>query len=148
MVYDLADSEVLIEYVNHYVATHPSIAPAGEFTLSDADYEDFVKTVAESGFTYTRRTEEMMKVLESAARFEGCYDDAADEFKALAGKMQGNVHADMERFKDKIRTLLELEIVTRYYFRKGTVRQQLRNDEDVKAAIELLSDPARYENLL
>lgn len=148
MVYDLADSEVLIEYVNHYVATHPSIAPAGEFTLSDADYEDFVKTVAESGFTYKRRTEEMMKVLESAARFEGCYDDAADEFKALAGKMQGNVHTDMERFKDKIRTLLELEIVTRYYFRKGTVRQQLRNDEDVKAAIELLSDPARYENLL
>lgn len=148
LVYDLADSEVLLEYVNRYAAAHPSIAPAGEFVLSDADYKDFVEMVAGSGFTYKRRTEEMMKVLEQAARFEGCYDDAKKEFEALAGKMQGDVRADMGRFKEKIRTLLELEIVTRYYFRKGAVRQQLGTDEDVKAAVEVLSDPARYESLL
>lgn len=148
LVYDMADSEVLLEYVNRYVAAHPSIAPAGEFVLADEDYDDFVKMVAESDFTYKRRTEEMMKLLERTARFEGCYDDAKDEFEALARKMTGDVSADMGRFKERIKSLLELEIVTRYYFRKGAVRQQLRDDDEVKAALEILSDPARYERLL
>lgn len=148
LVYDMADSEVLLEYVNKYAAEHSSIAPAGEFVLADEDYDDFVSMVAGSDFTYKRRTEEMMKLLERTARFEGCYDDAKDEFEALAKKMTGDVSADMVRFKDRIKKLLELEIVTRYYFRKGAVCQQLKDDEDVKKALEILADPARYEQLL
>lgn len=148
LIYDMADSEVLIEYVNKYVAAHPAIAPAGEFALSDGDYDEFVRMVSESGFTYKRRTEEMMKLLERTARFEGCYEDAKDEFKALAEKMEGDVSADMGRFKERIKKLIEIEIVTRYYFRKGAVRQQLKDDEDVKTALGILADPARYERLL
>lgn len=148
LVYDMADSEVLLEYINKYAAEHSSIAPAGEFVLADEDYDDFVSMVAGSDFTYKRRTEEMMKLLERTARFEGCYDDAKDEFEALAKKMTGDVSADMVRFKDRIKKLLELEIVTRYYFRKGAVCQQLKDDEDVKKALEILADPARYEQLL
>lgn len=148
LVYDLADSEVMLDYVNKYAAEHPAIAPAGEFSLSDEDYDDFVKMVVESGFTYKRRTEEMMRLLEQTARFEGCYDAAKDEFEALAKKMKGDVAVDMGRFKERIKTLLELEIVTRYYFRKGTVRQQLKDDEDVKTALEILADTDRYESLL
>ena len=63
IVYDIATSDVLLDYVNHYVQTHATIAPAGDFSLTDADYADFVKMVEESDFTYKRRTEEMMKLL-------------------------------------------------------------------------------------
>ena len=101
IVYDMMASDVLLEYVNQFTSTHPSIAPAGEFSLSDEDYADFVKLVENSDFTYKRRTEEVMKLLESAARFEGCYEEAKPEFEALAKKLSGEVGADLEKPKNK-----------------------------------------------
>ena len=148
LVYDIAASDVLLEYVGNFVAKHPTIAPAGEFSLSDEDYADFVKLVSESGFTYKRRTEEIMKLLERAARFEGCYDEAKSDFEALAKKMVGNVAVDLERSKSDIKLLIENDIVSRYYYRKGAIKQQLRDDKDLKAALEILSDMQRYKKIL
>jgi len=150
IVYDIATSDVLLDYVNHYVQTHATIAPAGDFSLTDADYADFVKMVEESDFTYKRRTEEMMKLLERTARFEGCYEGAKPEFEALAAKMKGGVAADLElpKNKEEIKSVLESDIVARYYFRRGVVQQQLKADKDLKTALEILTDTERYESLL
>ena len=150
IVYDIATSDVLLDYVNHYVQTHATIAPAGDFSLTDADYADFVKMVEESDFTYKRRTEEMMKLLERTARFEGCYEGAKPEFEALAAKMKGGVADDLElpKNKEEIKSVLESDIVARYYFRRGVVQQQLKADKDLKTALEILTDTERYESLL
>lgn len=150
IVYDIATSDVLLDYVNHYVQTHATIAPAGDFSLTDADYADFVKMVEDSDFTYKRRTEEMMKLLERTARFEGCYEGAKPEFEALAAKMKGGVAADLElpKNKEEIKSVLESDIVARYYFRRGVVQQQLKTDKDLKTALEILTDTERYESLL
>lgn len=148
LVYDIAASDVLLEYVGKFVSEHSEIAPAGEFALSDNDYADFVEMVSKSDFTYKRRTEEVMKLLERAARFEGCYDVAKEEFEALSKKMVGDVSTDMERFKVQIKPLIENDIVSRYYYRKGAIKQQLRDDKDLKAALEVLSDQKRYDEIL
>lgn len=150
IVYDIATSDVLLDYVNRYVQTHAAIAPAGEFSLTDADYADFVKMVEGSDFTYKRRTEEMMKLLERTARFEGCYEGAKPEFEALAAKMKGGVSADLEvpKNKEEIKSVLESDIVARYYFRRGVVQQQLKADKDLKTALEILTDTERYASLL
>ena len=150
IVYDVAASDVLVEYVNQFANAHPSIAPAGEFSLSDEDYGDFVKLVEQSDFTYKRRTEEVMKLLESAARFEGCYEEAKPEFEALAKKLSGGVGADLEKPKNKkaIKESLESNIVSRYYFNRGAILQQLKDDKDLKTALEILADKERYEQLL
>ncbi len=141
IVYDIASSDVAIEYINKYVR---------EFSLTDEDYADFVRMVAESDFTYKSRTEEVMKLLERAARFEGCYEDAKPEFEALAQKMNGDVTAGLERplNKKEIKLILENDIVSRYYFRRGAIRQQLKDDKDLKAALEILADTERYRKLL
>lgn len=148
LVYDVAASDVALEYVCNYVAAHPEIAPAGEFVLSDKDYEDFVNLVAKSDFTYKRRTEEVLKLLKKAAQFEGCYDEAKDEFEALEQKMSGNVTADLMRFKKDISEILENDIVSRYYFQKGAIKQQLRDDKFVEKALEVFSDGDYYHSIL
>ncbi len=150
IVYDMANSDVLLDYVNRYTQTHDTIAPPGEFSLTDADYAEFVKMAEESDFTYKRRTEEVMNLLEQTARFEGCYEDAKPEFEALAAKMKGGLAADLNlpKSKEEIKSVLESDIVARYYFKRGVVRQQLKTDEDLKAALEILTDKERYESLL
>ena len=81
---------------------------------------------------------------------EGCYEGAKPEFEALAAKMKGGVAADLElpKNKEEIKSVLESDIVARYYFRRGVVQQQLKADKDLKTALEILTDTERYESLL
>jgi carboxyl-terminal processing protease len=54
----------------------------------------------------------------------------------------------MLRNKERILHEIEQEIVGRYYFQRGKVRKNLVNDPEIKAAINLLNDPTRYQSIL
>ena len=54
----------------------------------------------------------------------------------------------MMRNKDKIKPFLNDEIVRRYYFQKGGIMLQLRDDPDVKEAKRILTDRNAYEKIL
>lgn len=146
---DRIDStEVMFDYVTDYIASHPSIAPAAEFRLTDAEWEEFKQRVIKSGFTYDpmsgKRFDELVKV----ARFEGYYDDARAEFDALKAKLSHNVGRDLELNKDVIRQMIESDIVSAYYYQAGSVEAGLVRDKGVAAAVELLKNRTRYASTL
>lgn len=148
VVRELAVHEVIPEYVDEYVFQHKQIAPADSFDLSDQDYALFVRKVEESGFTYNRRSDEMLKLLKEAARLEGYYDGAKTEFDALEAKFTQDLESDLMRNKEKIKPFLNDEIVRRYYYQKGGIILQLRDDPDVREAKRILCDPAEYDRIL
>ena len=146
---DRIDStEVMFDYVTDYIASHPTIAPATEFHLTDAEWEDFKQKVVKSGFTYDpvsgKRFDDLVKI----ARFEGYYDDAREEFEALKAKLNHDVARDLEKSKDVIRQMIESDIISAYYYQSGTVEAALMHDKTVAAAVELLSDGKRYASTL
>lgn len=147
-VYDVASSEEMFDYATNYVLRHKTIAPAGEFSLSDADYEAFADYVQSTGFTANRRTEEVMKVLKSAAQLEGYYPEAEAEFKALEAKLNTDVRTGILRMKHQIKHYLEAEIVSRYYHESGALRQQLKNDKVFNQALHLVADKDEMNKIL
>ncbi len=148
MIYDLVANDVFFDYVNRFVAAHKTIAPAGAFDISDADYADFVAHVEASGFTYNRRSVDILKLLKDMAVREGYYDDTQEEFEALSAKFSTHLAKDLERFKKDIKVFLNDEIVRRYYYQRGGVIQQLKEDEEVAKAVEIISDPSAYRAVL
>ena len=141
-------NEVMLNYEIDYIAKHPTIAPAGEFALSDTDYAEFKDRVVKANFKYDRETEKYLKDLEKLAKFEGYYDDAKPEFEALKKKLSHNVEKDLEYNKDTIKHLLENDIVAAYYFQGGAIRNSLRYDKQVKEAMKLLDSPEEYQKIL
>ncbi len=141
-------SEVVLNYELDYIAKHPTIAPARDFALTDADYEEFKKRVLASDFKYDRETERYLKDLEKLARFEGYYDDAKPEFEALKKKLSHNVGKDLDYNKAYIKQLLEDDIVAAYYYQAGAIENSLRYDKQVKEALRLLNTPEEYAKLL
>lgn len=148
VVRELAVHDVLPAYVNEYVFRHERIAPADSFDISDDDYAAFVRKVKDSGFTYNRRSDEVLKLLESTARLEGYYDGAKAEIEALKAKFTQDLEADLMRNKNQIKSFLNDEIVRRYYYQKGGYMLQLRDDPDVKEAKRILTDADEYEKIL
>ena len=146
---DRLDSmEVLFDYVVEYIDKHPTIAPAREFRLSDADFEEFKQKVIDSGFNYDPVTEKSLGELEKLAKFEGYYEDAKEEFAALRKKLKHDVARDLEHNKETIKQIIEGDIVAAYYFQAGAIENDLRYDTQAKKAIELLLDKEKYARLL
>ena len=141
-------NELMLNYEVDYIAKHPTIAPAKDFALTDADYEEFKARVLKADFKYDRETEEYLKDLMKLARFEGYYDDAKPEFDALAKKLSHNVAKDLDYNKQYIKRLLENDIVAAYYYQGGAIRNSLRYDKQVKEAVRLLNTPEEYKKLL
>ena len=141
-------NELMLNYEVDYIAKHPTIAPAKDFALTDADYEEFKARVLKADFKYDRETEKYLKDLMKLARFEGYYDDAKPEFDALAKKLSHNVAKDLDYNKQYIKRLLENDIVAAYYYQGGAIRNSLRYDKLVKEAVRLLNTPEEYKKLL
>ena len=141
-------NELMLNYEVDYIAKHPTIAPAKDFALTDADYEEFKARVLKADFKYDRETEKYLKDLMKLARFEGYYDDAKPEFDALAKKLSHNVSKDLDYNKQYIKRLLENDIVAAYYYQGGAIRNSLRYDKQVKEAVRLLNTPEEYKKLL
>ena len=141
-------NEVMLNYEVDYIAKHPTIAPAAEFALSDADYDDFKARVLKADFKYDRETEKYLKDLEKLAKFEGYYEDAKPEFEALKKKLSHNVAKDLDYNKETIKHLLENDIVAAYYYQGGAIRNSLRYDKQVKEAMRLLDSPEEYQEIL
>ena len=118
-IYDLVDSDAFFDFATKYASEHPSIAPAGEFRLTDEEYAQFVTYIKESGFTYNRHSDEMLKLLKDVARREGYYEKAQAEFEALEAKFGNDTDADLQHFRKKIEQYICDEIVHRYYYQKG-----------------------------
>lgn len=141
-------NEVLLNYEVDYIAKHPTVAAPSEFALSDADYDEFKKRVIDSGFTYDRESEKYVKELEKLAKFEGYYDDAKPEFDALKNKLNHNVAKDLDYNKESIRQIIESDLMTAYYYQRGSIENSLRYDKQMKEAVKIILDPERYHRLL
>lgn len=141
-------TEVMFDYVVDYIAGHPSIAPADEFELSDADFEDFKQRVVKSGFTYDPMSDKKLDELVKMAKFEGYYEDAKAEFDILKEKLKHDVERDLDYNKKTIKELIEQEIVLAYYFQAGAIKASLNHDKQLREAERLLSDEEAYSALL
>jgi carboxyl-terminal processing protease len=144
----LVRDNVIFDYATDYCIKHPTIAPAEQFQLTDADYADFKKKVKAMDFKYDQQSEKLLTALKEAAEFEGYLDDTADEFAKLEKKLQHNTDKDLDYFAKDIRQFISLEIVKRYYYQKGTIIEQLKDDNDLCKAIEVLRSPEEYRKIL
>ena len=148
ILFYLVNDDMIFDYATQYVIKHPTIAKVEDFQLTDADYSDFKEMLKRRNFSYDRQSEAMLKKLKEMAEFEGYLEGASEEFAALEKKLQHNLDLELDRFAKDIKPLIAEEIVKRYYFEKGAVQETLKDDSDLKKALEVLQDPEEYKKVL
>ena len=148
ILFYLVNDDMIFDYATQYVIKHPTIAKVEDFQLTDADYADFKEMLKKRDFTYDRQSEEVLKKLKEFAEFEGYMENAKEEFAALEKKLQHNLDLELDRFAKDIKPLIAEEIVKRYYFERGAVQETLKDDSDLKKAIEVLQQLEEYNKVL
>ncbi|WP_342084446.1 S41 family peptidase [Dyadobacter sp. OTU695] len=144
----LGRNRLFFDYAVKYHFEHPTIKPAKEFQLSDADYAAFTKWLGDKEYDYTTQVERDLNDLEASAKKEKSLEVIEDQLKALKSKLSHSKDNDLQIFKPEIKQILEEEIIKHYYLEKGMREASFNEDPEVKAALALFKDPARYNQIL
>lgn len=138
----------IFDYATLYRAKHNSIAASKVFTLSDKEYDDFVKWLGDKEYKYTTRSEKILEELKSAAERESYFSNIQAEFDSLQQQIKHDKKQDLYKQKEQIKMFLEEEIASRYYLNTGRNEVQCRYDKDLKEATKLLNEPDKINEIL
>lgn len=139
---------LIFDYATYYRINHATIAPSKEFHLNDAEYNDFVKWLSGKDYDYTTKSEKLLDDFKTASEKEKYFSSAEKEYDLLKKKVAHDKVADLQKFKDEIKEVLENEIVSRYYFQNGQIEASFNDDVEIKKAIEALNDKSVYNSIL
>ena len=148
ILFYLVRDNLIFDYATQYCLKHPSIPSPQEFKVTEADYNDFKAMVKKADFKYDQQSEKILKTLKEAAEFEGYMADASEEFKALEKKLNHDLDRDLDYFSGDIKKMIASEIIKRYYYQRGNIIQQLKDDDGLKEAVKILNDPVKYKEML
>ncbi|MCF0172189.1 MAG: S41 family peptidase [Bacteroidales bacterium] len=133
--YSLVYGDITGDYAIKYYKEHPTIAPVGQFCLTDEEYEDFVAFCEKVDFDWRSGSEAEIAKLVEVAQYDGIYDRCKDEIDALKAKLDISKADALRMVKDEIKPLLESEIAVKYYFQAAGVQVNLRTDTQLQEAL-------------
>lgn len=149
IVYKLYNSPYIFNYITRYHNTHPSIAPAAEFSFTDEEYEGFKNYIRESGFTYKTQGQVSMEHTAEIARKEGILTpELSAEIDSLAAALTPPLDVALDSARHNMEMIILPAIAELYYFQPGTEEVMLRFNPELDEAKRILTDPKRYADLL
>lgn len=148
ILFSLISKNLIFDYATEFVRKHSTIPSVKDFVITEDIYNDFVAYLKDKDYSYTSPTEYSLKEFSDIAKKDKCNDDILAQIDNLKLQIEKDKKNDLYKFKDEISEFLLSEIVVRYYNQKGRVEAFVNHDKEVKQAIELLHDKAKYNSIL
>ncbi len=139
---------IIFDFATQYSAGKEQIADAGLFSLSDEEFNNFIDFAVSRNISFKTQTEKNLDKLIEISKKEKYYQKVKNEITALQQGLKHNVREDILYFKDDIKSILEAEIVKRFYYRKGAILHSLKNGRGIETAIEIMNNKDKYNSLL
>lgn len=141
-------SDELADYCVRYQNSHANIPAPRDFRLTTEEFEDFKQFMAQSEFTYDNRAKKALDTVRKIAQQEGYAEAAQAELDALEAKLSRNLTDDLSQWEEEVRRSIEAVIIGYFYYDEGIVEYNLQHDPDLDAAISVLNDSQRYNQIL
>ena len=138
----------IFKFATLYSIKHPTISQPDQFKLSDADYNEFIAYMKDKEIKYSSPLKMELDKLTKLAEDEKKLDLIKDDIELLKKKITLDNQDELLHYKDEITNILTPEIISRYYYQKGRIQYELQNDNFTHKAIEILSNPSQYNNIL
>jgi carboxyl-terminal processing protease len=139
---------MIFDYANKYRAAHPQIAAIKSFTVTDADYADFVKYLADKNYSYSTTSEKVLNSFKTEATKDKQFAEVQAEYDALKNKMTASKKNDLQQYKEEIKQVLENEIASRYYYEKGRYQANFKYDKELAQAVKTMQDKNQVAAIL
>lgn len=137
------------DYLDEWMRKHPNMKIDNKtFSISDADYEEFVKFMADKEVPYQSQTRDALELLKKRSKDERYGEAFAEDLKQIESKLKDQKMDNLRHYRAEITDLINSDVVLRHNYFEGVVEYNLRSDSVVMKAVELLRDGERYGKIL
>ncbi len=136
------------DFVDGYVKRHPEPVDVERFALSDADYADFTEFMKDKDVEFRSESKLALAQLREKAKQERYLDRIGPQLDEIEKGLRDDKESNLKLYCKELSQIIEDEIILRSHYAQGVTRHKLLSDEEVKQAVELLGDTARYRNIL
>ncbi len=140
----LGEKNVVFNYVTQWMLKNPEVKSLEDFHFTN--WDDFLQFLAKQNFDFDTETEKLIKDLKEKSKAGGYLTPV--DIQALETKVVAAKKADIDKHQGLITDMIEKEIVSRFFYEKGRIQIGLRNDLEIKEAVKLFGDRARYDSIL
>jgi carboxyl-terminal processing protease len=140
----LIRKSAFFRFANQFAAENPTVPE--DFVPSDETLKLFQAWLSDDGFDFRGRSEWLVDQLEEESGVAEY--DLADQIEELRTSIKGEKAGDFKRYETELRENLRQEILARYYGETAQIRASLVHDDQIRASVDLLSNPGKVENIL
>lgn len=142
----LLKSSLVFDFSNQYDHNN-SVVDLESFQLNKKDFERFKNMSLDEKYGTIGETQENLNQLKREFKEDG-FGAIESNFEDLEIALQTSKLKLIEDFEPKIRSVLEEEIIKRYFYREGMYAYFLATNKEVFKAQEIINDRDAYNNLL
>lgn len=146
IIRSLVKGNLIFDFVTEYCQDKESIPSIKDFSFTE--FDAFTAFLTKRGYTYETDSEKVLKRLKKEAEEAKYLSSIQGELDAIQQKIEMEKQNDISQYKAEITNMIEKSIVSRYYYQQGKIKIGLKNDLEIKEAVAILGDKAKYEQLL
>ncbi|MCU0457520.1 MAG: S41 family peptidase [Bacteroidales bacterium] len=145
---ELYVQNMIFDFATGYYWSHPQPSTPDSLNITDSDLEQFREFLTDRKFTYKTDSENIYDELARVAREEGLYDENREALEKLKSGLSHTLERELTLFRSDVTELIESELAGRYFYDWGMVQYSVSRDTQIKEAVNIAGNPARYASLL
>lgn len=143
----LEKNDAIFNFATQYYFKNPNLGNTIP-SISESDYQDFKLFLKSSKFAFDTQTELALKNTLAAAKKEKIDEAISLEYQQLVTALQKSENALLDKNQKEIKNLIQEELIKRYQYQEGLYQFYLKNNLEIKRAVQVLNSPIEYKTIL
>jgi carboxyl-terminal processing protease len=143
----LQKNDAIFNYATHYYYKNPNLGDKIP-SITDADLSDFKTFIKKEKIAFDTETEVALKNTLEKAKKENIDDAITAEYQQLLTALEKSEETLIDKNKTEIKNLLLDEIIKRYQYKEGLYQYYIKNNFEIKKAVEIMNDKPGYNKIL
>lgn len=116
--------------------------------VTDTDYAGFKQYLKANKISFDTETEVALKNTLAAAKSEKIDETIAPEYQQLLAALEKSENTLLDKNQKEIKGLIQEELIKRYQYQEGLYQFYIKNNSEIKRAVNVLNNQTEYKTIL
>ena len=143
----LLKNDGIFDYATSYYYKNPNLGDKIP-VITDADYGSFKQYLKSNKISFDTETEIALKNTLAAAKNEKIDETIAPEYQQLIAALEKSENTLLDKNQKEIKNLIQEELIKRYQYQEGLYQFYIKNNSEIKKALNVLNNQTEYKTIL
>lgn len=143
----LIKNDGVFDYATSYYYKNPNLGDKIP-TITDADYSAFKQFLKTNKISFDTETEVALRNTLAAAKNEKIDETIAPEYQQLLAALEKSESTLLDKNQKEIKNMIQEELIKRYQYQEGLYQFYIKNNSEIKRAVNVLNNQTEYKTIL